>query len=201
MNKIINSYKKIFRENQRWLNATFIWFGVTLVIGVVTFFVKPDLISSIVNVFQDKFGLNPQLNFEFAIGIFKNNLMASLIGLFGGLVLGLGSILVIGLNGFILGFVIVAVISASDSVLVSLGVITGGVLPHAIFELSAFFLAGAFGLNLGLAWLLDENRGQRWSVWKQSFKDSLTVLPLIVVLLFLAALVEVFISGKIVSNF
>jgi len=200
MQRITNYYRQLFIENRRWLKIALDWFILSALIGVVTVFIKPDLLMSIVSGFQDRFGINPSLNSNLSIQIFLQNLTASAIGLFGGILLGLGPVLVIGLNGFILGFVVTSILVLGGNIFTSLLLVAGGVLPHGIFELSAFLAAGALGLRLGMEWLKNESVGHRWQVLKKNIINAILLFPLIAVVLFIAALIEVFVSGKIVDK-
>ena len=201
MRRINDFYQQFVDENRFWLEAAVGLFIVGALAGIATYFVKPELITSIAGVFQDKFGPAPAFDIHLAIQIFIQNLLVSLIGLFGGIVLGLGPLIVLGVNGFLLGFVFASILFSDASAWARLILILGGLVPHGIFELSAFFVAGALGLRFGLEWIQSKSAGQRQGTIKNNFVRILYALPVIAILLFIAGLVEVFVSGRIVDNF
>jgi stage II sporulation protein M len=202
VNRFLNFYRQLFRENRTWLRVILIWFGLTFLLGAIVFYFLPGLLATIIKVFEQKFGASPDLNISLAKDIFLNNLVASSVALFGGIILGLGSFLVVGVNGFILGFVLTSLFALStQSFLKTVTFIFASLLPHGIFELLAFFVAGALGLRLGLEWLGINSKGKRWKTLKDNLVNGVIFVPVLVLILFLAALIEVFVTGKIVNNF
>src|SRR3989344_4119497 len=159
---MIQFYRNLFSENRHWLKLVTNWFLLAAIFGGITFFIKPDLLQVILKEFADRFGENPDLNFAFALQIFSQNIIASLIALFGGLILGLGPFVVVVVNGFLIG--------------------------------------SALGLRFGTEWLRQESKGHRGEVLKNNLIRAIVCLPAIALVLFIAALIEVFASGKLVGN-
>ena len=62
--------------------------------------------------------------------------------------------------------------------------------PHGIFELPAIFLAAAWGMKLGLAWLLPAAEGQRLETLKETGREAWIVLLVVLGLLAIAGAVE-----------
>jgi uncharacterized membrane protein SpoIIM required for sporulation len=60
--------------------------------------------------------------------------------------------------------------------------------------LPAVWIAGAWSLKMGLAWLLPAASGRRGAVWATSVLEGLWIVPLITVLLAIAAVVEVLVT-------
>ncbi len=120
--------------------------------------------------------------------IFKNNLTASIIGLFGGLFFGIIPVILIVSNGYVIGYVI-------KSLILHLGILQGTLslwklLPHGIFELPAVFISIGIGLRLGFSLMSALNNRDFIILW-QDLKSSIQVLFFIVIpLLFLAAIIE-----------
>jgi stage II sporulation protein M len=193
-------YKQLFSANKHWNQVVLKWFVMGALIGAFVFFWKPDLLSGILNVFEDKFGSQPSLGFDLAIQIFLNNLQVSALALFGGLLLGFGPFLVVVSNGFILGYIITAIVLFSnESLTSSVGAVLVGIVPHGILEIPAFLLAAAFGLKLGIDWLRKDAAGKRGAVFIHSLKQVCYAIPAIVVILFAAAMVEVYVSGFLLN--
>jgi stage II sporulation protein M len=71
--------------------------------------------------------------------------------------------------------------------------------PHGILELPAFLIAAALGLRIGWEWLYKESDDNRWNIFKMNLKQAMILAPGIALLLFMAALIEVFVSGQIIS--
>jgi stage II sporulation protein M len=200
MEKIISYYKQLFTDNREWLERVFIWFLVSFIIGGIIFYYDQSFLAQITKVFADKFGSQPSLNFNFALSIFSQNLTVSIIAVLGGLILGIAPFAIVAANGIILGYIITSIISLSNqSRLDTASFILGGLVPHGIFELPAFFLAAALGLKLGTNWLRRSAAGNRLKVLKQDFISALVYFPSIALLLFVAALIEVFVSGNFVK--
>lgn len=186
-------YKNLLRENLVWLKRISIWAVLAAALGALTFVFYPGLLPKfqkfLEEVFQNILGAGElRLNFRSALLIFKNNLLVGVLSLFLGILFGLLPLLTVGVNMFIFGFMLAA--------LVVLGNYQGfflfalSIVPHGILELPAFLLAAAFGLKLGYS----------WKHLKSAFKQSLQILPLLAVLFFVAALVEIFVTGKIIDS-
>jgi len=127
------------------------------------------------------------------LGIFINNAIKALGLVFLGILLGLPPLLVIGLNGFILG----GFGSALESVKGWRYVIASFV-PHGVIEIPVILLATALGLTVGmesLKWL-----ARRESRVKLQLSDCLKVyLRWILPGLAVAAIVEVFVTPLLIG--
>lgn len=129
-----------------------------------------------------------------AANIFVNNLQTSVILFIGGAAFGLITILVLSVNGFVIGIVIEYVRQEQG-----LYVILAGILPHGIFEIPALVLAGMFGLLLGgELWKELHGSGDAITAAEQNGRRFLVyVLPL----LGIAAIIEGFITPEIIQLF
>ncbi|MBI4363723.1 MAG: stage II sporulation protein M [Candidatus Doudnabacteria bacterium] len=197
MERLVAFYKNLFFENRKWFRRTLIWFVTSLVAGAVVFFIRPQLLEEILRIFEEKFGPNPPLDFNLVLDIFKNNLMVSIIATVGGLLFGIGPFLIVVTNGFLIGFVLLALILGGEGVVETLWVLFSTLVPHGVFEIPAFLVSAALGLRLGLNWLSEEAYGRRFATLWQDFKSVWLYFPSITLLLFIAALLEVFVSGNL----
>jgi stage II sporulation protein M len=188
-------------DYRRWISLVLWLFAISLVLGAITAKYYPGLMDQITEGFAEEFGESPALDYSLAQKIFIQNLTASGIALLGGLLLGIAPFAVVLVNGFLLGYVIMYVATATDSILTNIGFLAAGLIPHAIFELPAFLGASVLGLGLGLDWLSEGARGGRLRVLGRSFARSLYYFLWITAALVVAAIVEVFISGKLVEKF
>ncbi|MHC1564035.1 MAG: stage II sporulation protein M [Candidatus Hecatellaceae archaeon] len=123
-----------------------------------------------------------------ALAIFTNNFSKTLIIMLLGLLFAVPPVLFILANGFILGVVGFEVIECKGILFLALGV-----LPHGVFEVSAAALSTALGIKIGIA---AYRRAKRRSFEVQrTLKLCLkTYFSLVVPLLFLAALVETYVT-------
>lgn len=194
-------FKNYYIDNRDWIRFAVKWFLIAGVLGAVTYLSHPEFLTKIIEIFQTKFGVEPTRDATLARQIFLQNLQACALALFGGILLGITSFLIVFFNGFIIGFVLMSLLFLPGNIGRNIVYILVGLVPHGIFELPAFILASALGLKLGLEWVNRESQGHRWEVLKSNARRVLVAVPVIVVLLFIAAIVEVFVSGKLVSNF
>ncbi len=130
--------------------------------------------------------------------LFLNNLFASVYIVLLGVIFGLPPLMGLFTNGAFLGTVITNLGFKGASALAFFSL---GVLPHGIFELSAFFLAAAFGLKLGYHTIFplpEKKRGESIIfIWKEFW----TVLPLVLILLIIAAAIEILITPLLLNLF
>lgn len=200
MDRIISFYRSLFSDNRYWFKLVLIWFIVSFGLGLAAYYYYPNMLQDILQIFTDKFGAEPKLNSDLVLAIFLNNVQASAIGLFGGLLLGIGSFFIVVTNGFLIGYVVVSIFSLTERPLDGLLFMAMGLLPHGIFEIPAFLIAAALGLKLGLEWMGKQAAGQRWQVFRRNLIVTLLSLPSIALLLLIAAIVEVFVSGKLLES-
>ena len=118
--------------------------------------------------------------------IMVNNIYVSVLAFGFGLTLGLGTLFVLAQNGMMLG-ALAAVFTARGQ-----GVLFWSlILPHGVWELTAIFLAGAAGLQIGLA-LLRPGQMSRRDALLGAGRQAVSLMGLVCVLLVLAAVVEGF---------
>ncbi|MBN6187534.1 stage II sporulation protein M [Aneurinibacillus sp. BA2021] len=198
----------IVRENKRY-----IWIGIALMLlGVLVGYVNADAIKqlakqmmeSIQRIARNIGEVNSPL-YTFWV-IFKNNTLAafSMIGLgifFFGLYPAMGLIT----NGLLLGFLLKMYAMSGIS---PAKIFLAGILPHGILELSAIIFASAIGIRLGVLtydWMVSWFVKERRAITKTKFNKLLRDLPLIVgtvvVMLFLAAVIESTITPVLIESF
>ncbi|OGE81692.1 MAG: hypothetical protein A3H72_03915 [Candidatus Doudnabacteria bacterium RIFCSPLOWO2_02_FULL_48_8] len=199
MKRLWDYYKNLLWENRGWFRAAGWGLVIAFFLGMGLYYLNQDLLSAIIKVFEEKFGVEPALDFNLAWQIFIQNTAATAIALFLGILFGIAPFLIVGLNGVILGYVLAAIAAYEDNLLNVFYYVVTGLLPHGILEIPAFLLASAFGLKLGISWLSKGAAGQRQAALKKSFLEAAAIFPIVVVLLFLAALLEVFVSGKLLN--
>lgn len=136
-------------------------------------------------------------SFALFLIIFLNNYVKSLAVLLLGSFFGIVPFLMIWFNGSILGILVFVSMAGLGGVASLSGAeIFWSLFPHGIFEVPAFLFAGACGVWLG-------EKFWRKMRHKESFKPKLNYcldvfIKIVTPLLFLAALVEVFVTPVIV---
>ena len=175
------------------LFITFVFF-VALLAGYISSVNFPDMANKLMEGFSSRFA--PLLSMPpilIMLGIFLNNAFVSLLFLVLGLVLGIFPVLLIAFNGYVVG--VIAHIAAQER---GLAFIILALLPHGIIELPMVFLSAGIGLRLGHQ-VFDALIGRPTEI-KKEFKEGVRfyfswILPL----LFLAAVIETFITPLILS--
>jgi uncharacterized membrane protein SpoIIM required for sporulation len=133
------------------------------------------------------------LSFLLFLGVFINNAVKALGLVFLGILLGVPSVLAIGLNGFILGGFGAVLEPANGWTYV-----IASFVPHGVVEIPVILLAAALGLTLGtesFKWLL-----RRESHMKSRMSDCLRVyVRLTLPGLAVAAIIEAFITPLVIG--
>jgi stage II sporulation protein M len=135
--------------------------------------------------------------------IFRNNgealLRLMLLGLFPfpffGFVPAAGTFL----NGAIIG-VVLGLGTQFSPIAASPGLLLLATVPHGIIELPALWIGAAWGMKLGLAWLLPAARGQRLRVLGQSALETGQVFVLVSLMLLVAAAIEANVTLALVQQ-
>jgi len=205
LTKIYTFYKSLIYQNRNWLYfvvaLAIIWaaFGFFLSASFPSLY--PGFVSFIDEVFAEALGeINLESDWELAVAIFRQNTLATFYDLFLGVIFGFVPVVSIAINFFALGFLAGPVASADPAFTsITLPQFFLAIAPHGIFEIPAIFLAAGFGMRFGWQWLLPSSSGRRLRVFKQSFFDVLKILPLVIVLLVVAAIIEGFVTGRLIG--
>ena len=205
MQKIYTFYKSFIYQNRAWIyfivGLAVLWaaFGFFLSVSFPSLY--PGFVRFIDEVFAEALGeIGSESDWELAVAIFRQNTLVTFYDLFLGAILGLVPVISIVVNFFALGFLAGPVASADPAFTsITLPQFFLAIAPHGIFEIPAIFLAAGFGMRFGWAWLLPSSSGKRWKVFKVSFFDVLKILPLVIVLLVVAAMIEGFVTGKLIG--
>ncbi|MFD2672431.1 stage II sporulation protein M [Marinicrinis sediminis] len=133
--------------------------------------------------------------------IFLNNAIKGVLIIFAGLLLGLLPLLFIVMNGMILGYLYMSLEQAGESALL---IFVKGILPHGIIELPVIIVAASYGLRMGVLALqaLGRRSGNRQAggmTLSGMFKVSLPLSLLIAGALFVAALIEAYLTPLILQ--
>jgi uncharacterized membrane protein SpoIIM required for sporulation len=122
--------------------------------------------------------------------IATNNIRVCVLGFTTGIAFGLGTVIVLLVNGLSIGTVLgICTHYGIDGPLLTF------VAPHGVLELSSIFISGGAGLVLGVA-LLFPGKVKRIEALRMVAKDALTMFAGCLPLLCLAGLIEGFISPR-----
>jgi len=158
--------------------AAFLIFGV---IGLIfPIFFTEQIIKLIQELIEQTQGLN---TIELISFIVTNNMQSAFFGMVLGIIFGIFPLVVLVVNGYILGFVANQVAAAEG------GLVLWRLLPHGIFEIPAIMIAVGIGLKLGLFLFISKEK--TWKEFKKWIVDALRTFILIVVpLLVIAGIIE-----------
>jgi stage II sporulation protein M len=193
-------YAALFRDTRPWLMAVTLLFVAGIVAGVLAAVTRPDQLALFLREVTER--LRPALEAlrtgdsgrAIAMILWNNLRVALLIMGAGALVVFLPApLIMIGVNGYLLGAVATISGQGLDRVLLS-------IVPHGIFEVPALVIAGAWSLKMGLNWLLPGAAGRRAEVWRATVFEGVWIVPLVTVLLVVAACVEVLVTGALVRS-
>ncbi|OGE86155.1 MAG: hypothetical protein A3J48_00865 [Candidatus Doudnabacteria bacterium RIFCSPHIGHO2_02_FULL_46_11] len=198
--RIFSFYKDELKNNWVWIKRAALTFLVFIFIGGLVHMAAPQFIEQIVKTLADKIGGDFTPSSSLAGKIFINNLNATVLAIIGGVILGVIPLLVMAINGFLVGYILAYLLAESNQLLLKgLGFAAAALIPHGIFELSALFIAAGLSMKWGVNYLRKENAGNRWQVFKTDCELILRFLPLIIFLLVIAAFVETFVTSALVK--
>jgi len=172
--------------------AAVVILAVTTGLGVLATMEDPSTGEEIISVLRDTILGDSEVTSGplLAVTLFCNNLQACLLMFLGGASLGILTVFIITVNGFVIGSVLELVRQQH-----SLLFVAAAIVPHGIFEIPAFVLSGALGFMLARS---------LWNEWMSGSDAAIeaaalgrTFLFRVVPLVAVAALVEAFITPLI----
>src|SRR5688572_5444458 len=188
-------YGALLWGGRRWVTVAVLLFLGGCAAGYVAASTQPQRIVELIQPILERLGgigeriLSSGSPYQRTWILFQNNVGAVLAMIAGGVVFGLLAAYGARQTGGVLG--VVAGLGANLSpAAASPRLLVLSVLPHAVFELPAVWLASAWGMKLGLAWLAPSAEGRRALVFRTAAIEAAQVFALAVVLLFIAAAVE-----------
>ncbi len=202
MKSLIDNIRTFHRESirKKFYILVFV-FIVTVIIGIVTYISSPKLFEDLISMVVGKINsmnLDRSNTFHMAMMIFFNNLRVSVISLLVGFIpfLFVSAYPIVG-NALILGVFTTMFATKTGSIAATLAFI----LPHGIIELAAIIYAAALGVNICNQINL--------KIQKRSEKKMATIikstitsfLAVVVPLLFVAAIIEAYITPMIAKLF
>jgi stage II sporulation protein M len=173
--------------------VTFLLFFATITIGWVGTAQNPSVGQELLKLFEKEVAgqMDNTDSFDMCLKIFANNLQACILLFLGGASFGILTIIIMSLNGIVIG-AIMEIVSKNHTALY----VAAAILPHGIFEIPAFILAGALGILLAQSLIAEWYGGEDTAAEarRSGRLFILYVLPLTAV----AAYVEAFITPVVI---
>ncbi|MCL7415312.1 MAG: stage II sporulation protein M [ANME-2 cluster archaeon] len=169
-------------------------FVVCVVAGYLSGYYNPGIIEQLMGQFEESYGwIAGESPLVIMLFIFANNTLNSFLAMLFGVVFGLWPVLFIAVNGFFIG---VVVFDAAREI--GILVVLAALIPHGIIELPMIFISAAMGLRLGYLAFLKISNKMDVSIKQELFQAIRFFIKVIVPLLFIAALIETFVTSPIV---
>ncbi len=134
-------------------------------------------------------GLNP---IAILLVIFLNNAVKSFFAIVLGVGLGIIPVLFVGGNGIVLGLVAIQTFNEKG-----LNFVLAALLPHGIIEIPMILISAGLGLRLGIS-MYNSIRGEKIDMRSEFVKSLQVFTRIIMPLLFIAAMIETFVTPVIV---
>ena len=176
------------------LVVTILLFIVAMLVGWVGTAHTPAIGEQLMEVFEKEVAGQITVGdpVDMCVKLLANNLEACIMLFLGGASFGILTLFILGLNGLVIGSV-TEIVSQGHSA----AFIAAALLPHGIFEIPAFIIAGALGFcmaqSLIAEWYGAGDTGEDARKYARLF--LLYVLPLITI----AAFVEAFITPAVIQ--
>jgi stage II sporulation protein M len=172
---------------------TFLLFFATITVGWVGSAQNPSVGTDLMKLFEKEVAgqMSEDNPFDMCLKLFANNLEACVLLFLGGASFGILTIFIMSLNGIVIG-AIMEIVHHDHSPLF----VAAALLPHGIFEIPAFIIAGALGILLAQSLIREWYGGEDAAATGKALARTflLYVLPLIAV----AACVEAFITPVVI---
>ena len=195
-------YGLLLRQNGLWVTLAAVLFGLGFGGGFAAARSAPEtVVAAMAPVMQQLEGLAAQVvaaddPFTRTWVIFANNIRVTTLVMVLGVGLGLVPVVVLLANGVLIGLILALATAPTAGSLPALArtsdplLLAAATLPHGIIELSAVLLATAWGLKIGLAFLVPSAAGRRGIVWRAALRECVQIYAVVFVLLLLAAAIE-----------
>jgi len=176
---IRNAFNVVLKAKKYIILASVIFF-VSMAAGVIMHERLAYLIKYLATFAE---GLKEENTAGIILGLFQKNLLATLVVIISGIALGIIPICSLSVNGAVMGVVIAAALQRGVGIVTLIALIV----PHSIFELPAFFIAGGVAMRIGL---MQFRREGREPAGKRVLEGLQVLIFVVVPLLIIAAIIE-----------
>ena len=167
-------------------------FALSIAVGYIAYGIYPEYAMQSISGLEELVEMLEGLSLlEIMLVIFINNTIAMFIAILFGIVLGIVPLLVLVLNGFIIGTIVRLLVVEKG-----LAFIVAGLVPHGIIEIPLLLLSTSIGMKIGYEVLL-ALAGKPSDIKNEFIKGMKFFFYWMVPLIFVAALIETFITPVI----
>jgi stage II sporulation protein M len=171
-------------------------FILSIIIGLIVSFNNPGLSENYLESFKTSFGWIKSLDpIAIMAVIFLNNALKSLMAIVLGVGFGIIPILFIAGNGVVLS-ILADIVSKEHSAIF----VIAAILPHGIIEVPMVIISASIGLRLGHVVFLSL-KGMKTDIGSELRNGVVFYMRIILPLLFVAAMVETFVTPLIAFRF
>ena len=151
-----------------------------------------ELMEQVIKMFEEKDLIGPDTtSFELAIGLLKNNTIASFVLMLTGfLPVFVPAIGILAVNSAVLG-IFFAYMKMNGQAVAPM--FLAGIVPHGIFEITAIVLAGALAFYISIG-IIKRIGNTQYSLKERSLNAFKTFLYICLPLLIIAAFIEAYIT-------
>ena len=163
--------------------------------GYVSAYFNPDIIDELMGQFEETYGwIAEESPIMIMLFIFANNTLNSFIAMLLGVFFGIWPVIFILVNGYFIGVVVFSSVQEYGIL-----VVLSALLPHGIVELPMIFISASIGLRLGvLAFQKIFNVKEKEIRFKYELFSAIKFFVTVILpLLFIAAIIETFITSSI----
>ncbi|MBE7684291.1 stage II sporulation protein M [Paenibacillus sp. P13VS] len=199
-----------FLRDLRSIRNALIWSVILFVAGIGAGWVSTgplqDILMNQIGGLQEvsrQLEQSGNVQWNFFIFIFFNNAIKSVLVIYAGIFFGVLPVIFLVINGMVIGFLVHI---TTDNGASFFDIVVKGLLPHGIIEIPVIIIACAFGLKFGglasrsLIELGSAKRQGLGKQWETFLKRTLTASCWVIILLFIAAIIESTITFSIVRG-
>ncbi len=187
-----------FYSSRKYFIAAVAVFTISFAVGILISVKNPDASEKLLEMLKDTYGGITALDpFGRMLEIFKNNVSTCFIALLGGLVIGIIPLVIVVINGAVLGILVELFLKKQGAFFV-----IAAILPHGIIELPMVLISVGIGFRLGHAAYLS-------MIYQKTIHELIYELKhgvffyikIVVPLLLLAALIESYVTPLLIYVF
>ncbi|MCD4767532.1 MAG: stage II sporulation protein M [Methanosarcinales archaeon] len=168
-------------------------FLLATAVGYVSAYFNPDIIDELIGQFEETYGwIAEESPIMIMLFIFANNTLNSFIAMLLGTFFGIWPVIFILVNGYFIGVVVFSSVQEYGIL-----VVLFALLPHGIIELPMIFISASMGLKLGVLAFQKIFNIKDIRFKYELFSAIRFFVTVIVPLLFIAAIIETFITSSI----
>ena len=168
-------------------------FALAIAAGYITAYSNPGMVEGLIAQFEESYGwLAHESHIKIMLFIFFNNTMTSFLAMVMGIFFGIWPVLFILFNGVLIGAICFETIDRLGVIVVLFALI-----PHGIIEIPMILLSASIGLRLGILLAQKILKKIEINIRQEVMRAVIFFVSIIVPLLFIAALIETYVTSFI----